>query len=71
MPTRYGGKLELPSEPIGEGLFEYFDQFEEDFQGIIFVSSLNKCIENKTWRLLIKLFFLISENSKQGYPAKT
>ncbi|XP_015592326.1 alpha-tocopherol transfer protein-like [Cephus cinctus] len=32
LPTQYGGQLELPSEPLGERLWEYFCTYEEDFQ---------------------------------------
>lgn len=33
LPERYGGSLEVPNEPIGEPLWEYFCKFEKEFEG--------------------------------------
>lgn len=33
MPTEFGGKLEMPKEPIGKGICDYFCWFEKDFEG--------------------------------------
>ncbi|XP_074097677.1 clavesin-2-like [Cotesia typhae] len=32
LPTRYGGDLELPAEPIGHAFWEYFCNFKEEFE---------------------------------------
>lgn len=33
LPTQYGGDLKIPSEPIGEAVWEYFYHFQKEFEG--------------------------------------
>ena len=41
LPKRYGGDAEIPDEPVGESLYNYFCAFEEDFKGNLLILSFN------------------------------